>query len=934
VVIAATLACAIALPPLMILMPEWRVGILPPRLDLPLAKSTPVHTHLAPSVSKHDATLGTPQSIRPVLVTSALDAPASNEHTASIHAPFSPSASEIALGIWMLGVLFGLAWIAIGQLGLAHVRRHATPLRSIDWRALLELERMHAGVAADVALLSSPKVSTPVTWGIFKPVIVLPDSARSWTEDRKRVVVRHEMAHIARRDSATQLAATLASVIYWMHPLVILASRHLRGECERACDERVLEMGTPATDYAAHLLDVARFARSFGAASVVSVAMARPSQLEGRLLAVLRAAPSRGRMSVRARASALVTAAMMLIAISAFKPVAKEAKTSPKARAGAGAVPSAKDAPSESARLAHNARVQIQVTVDTGSRTRPHITVAAPPAPATPSAPAAPAASAAPAAPAVIGVPAATAAPAAAAQPASPARPAEPAMFPRIATFARVFALPKVAEAFPGLARTLRLDLARPYAPVATPDFLSDSTFEKSVTVRPGGTLELDLDTGGDVEIIGTDDQKVSVRGSLGGEDWRETTIALEEHDGNAKLVSRYIGSSSQQSFDNSFTIRVPKHFNVRVESAGGGVHINGVDGSFSGYTGGGNLALERANGDAHLSTGGGDVRVAKSKLDGSVSTGGGTVHFEDVSGSIVGNSGSERHQRRGYSYSFKMPDVEAFSRMPEMDPEMLESTRDAMRASKEAMKESQKAMMRAQERMLHDGTLERMDTAMMRARIRIERNRGAMDSARTMMEDIEIDTADMPKRHEKIRFRMMDGHNGTLRSRNGMIEIDKDGGDIQLDDAPAGAHVTTGGGAIIVGRSGGVVSAETGGGDIDIERAESSADATTGAGNVSINLVGEKPHPVNITSGTGDVEVVLPKDANATLDLETAYTENHSHTKIKGDWSLNVTETDQWDDSQGSPRKYVRVKQNIGKGGPVIRVRTVNGDIRIKQGS
>jgi len=166
------------------------------------------------------------------------------------------------------------------------------------------------------------------------------------------------------------------------------------------------------------------------------------------------------------------------------------------------------------------------------------------------------------------------------------------------------------------------------------------------------------------------------------------------------------------------------------------------------------------------------------------------------------------------------------------------------------------------------------------------------------------------------------------------MIEIDKDGGDIQLEDAPAGAHVSTGGGAIIVGRSGGVVTAETGGGDIDIERAESSADATTGAGNVSINLVGEKPHPVNITSGTGDVEVVLPKDANATLDLETAYTENHHHTKIKGDWPLNVSETDQWDDSHGTPRKYVRVRQNIGKGGPVIRVRTVNGDIRIKQGS
>ena len=83
-----------------------------------------------------------------------------------------------------------------------------------------------------------------------------------------------------------------------------------------------------------------------------------------------------------------------------------------------------------------------------------------------------------------------------------------------------------------------------------------------------------------------------------------------------------------------------------------------------------------------------------------------------------------------------------------------------------------------------------------------------------------------------------------------------------------------------------------------------------------------------------GNVELVLPKDANATLDLETAYTNNFGrHTRIKGDWKLNVTETNDWDDSQGTPRKYVRVRQDIGNGGPVIRIRTVNGDITIKRG-
>jgi hypothetical protein len=287
-----------------------------------------------------------------------------------------------------------------------------------------------------------------------------------------------------------------------------------------------------------------------------------------------------------------------------------------------------------------------------------------------------------------------------------------------------------------------------------------------------------------------------------------------------------------------------------------------------------------------------------------------------------------------------------------EMSAETYERTRDAMERANEAMARSQGALERAQFRMMRDSDdsdMMNMDSTMTRARITLERHRGAMDSARITLERhrgamdsarmmIERDGDDGAQtRKEVYRFRTFDRQKGKVKvsTRNRVIVIDKDGGDIELGDAPDGAHVTTGGGAIVIGHSRGIVSAETGGGDIDLGDAEGAAEAMTGAGDVSINLVGEGAHPVDITSGKGDVELVLPKDANATLDLETAYTKNYGkHTKIKSDWSLDVTETQEWDSSRGTPRKYVRVKQNIGKGGPPIRIRTVNGDIRIKQGS
>src|SRR5207237_1333891 len=173
--------------------------------------------------------------------------------------------------------------------------------------------RAEAGVTRDVRLLSSSVVSTPLTWGSTSPVILLPEDAVDWSEDHRRVVLRHELAHVARRDSLAQLVAGFVCALYWFHPLVWIAERRLRAECERACDDTVVSLGTPAAEYAAHLLEVARSARAFGAPGFLSVAMARPSQLEGRLLAVLNESRQRISLSRGARRVTVVASGLLLI---------------------------------------------------------------------------------------------------------------------------------------------------------------------------------------------------------------------------------------------------------------------------------------------------------------------------------------------------------------------------------------------------------------------------------------------------------------------------------------------------------------------------------------------------------------------------------------------------------------------------------------------
>jgi hypothetical protein len=158
-------------------------------------------------------------------------------------------------------------------------------------------------------------------------------------------------------------------------------------------------------------------------------------------------------------------------------------------------------------------------------------------------------------------------------------------------------------------------------------------------------------------------------------------------------------------------------------------------------------------------------------------------------------------------------------------------------------------------------------------------------------------------------------------------------GGALKVPSAPNGARVTTGGGKIYIGPSGGEVYAQTGGGTIDIGPATGSVAAYTGAGDVNIELKGANSHDVDVTSGKGQVVLEVPADLNATLELETAYTDNfRDKTRIVSDWPLSVTETNTWDSSRGTPRKYVRVRQSIGRGGGLIRVRTVNGNIILKR--
>ena len=207
--------------------------------------------------------------------------------------------------LYWTGVVFILlrTFVARGRLHVA--ARRALPLTGSRWQTRMREAGDAVGVStARVRLLMSRDVSVPLTWGVWRPVILLPESALRWPADRLQAVLRHELVHVRVRDSAMRLVARVACALFWFHPGVWWMARRFEADAEEASDDRVLLSGVRASDYAEWLGASAPDAHAHAQAAM---ALVRPGNLRARLAAVT---DTRRLVAVPARRVALFAVAL------------------------------------------------------------------------------------------------------------------------------------------------------------------------------------------------------------------------------------------------------------------------------------------------------------------------------------------------------------------------------------------------------------------------------------------------------------------------------------------------------------------------------------------------------------------------------------------------------------------------------------------------
>ncbi len=243
----------------------------------------------------------------------------------------STTPSRRGLDAWLpfvliLGAALLLVRAVAGVFQLSIWTRRASAVYDVGWLSLAQRLAHGMGISRPVTLLRSDRACVPMTWGVVYPRVLLPADAEAWTPDRRTIVLVHELAHVKRLDAFTQFVAQISVVVFWFNPIVWFAARQMRIEREHACDDFVLDAGARASDYANDLLQIARSLVTSGAPAAAALAMARRTELEGRLLAILNPRLNRRPVSWKRLAASSLGVFALAFPLAALRP-ARELKS-------------------------------------------------------------------------------------------------------------------------------------------------------------------------------------------------------------------------------------------------------------------------------------------------------------------------------------------------------------------------------------------------------------------------------------------------------------------------------------------------------------------------------------------------------------------------------------------------------------------------------
>lgn len=144
--------------------------------------------------------------------------------------------TSVWFAVWCIGMIICTTFFATAYLRCRSEFQCSLPVHSDyaeKWLKEHSLKR-------PISIRQSDRISSPLTYGVFRPVILMPKAADGTDTEQLPYILTHEYVHICRFDSITKLIATIALCIHWFNPMVWVMYALFNRDMELACDESVI----------------------------------------------------------------------------------------------------------------------------------------------------------------------------------------------------------------------------------------------------------------------------------------------------------------------------------------------------------------------------------------------------------------------------------------------------------------------------------------------------------------------------------------------------------------------------------------------------------------------------------------------------------------------------------------------------------------------
>ena len=194
---------------------------------------------------------------------------------------------DIFLFIWLAGTIIMLLRILLGWILSQKIARESSLIIDNKFEQIKNQIEKNMHIQRTIQYSTSQNISSPIAMGWFKHHIIFPAYTQHWSDDSIKMILIHELAHIKRKDTIWLFISSITSALYWINPLSWIIRKNFIFETEKICDDYVLLNGADATSYAENLITIVKNINQKHLTYLAGSNMARKSELEGRLLAIL-----------------------------------------------------------------------------------------------------------------------------------------------------------------------------------------------------------------------------------------------------------------------------------------------------------------------------------------------------------------------------------------------------------------------------------------------------------------------------------------------------------------------------------------------------------------------------------------------------------------------------------------------------------------------